>query len=233
MRKRILSLILIVTMILSLAACGGDKPGNGANNAASKEGVFKVVDLEAIDATLDEEDFNISQMKAIGDTLYMVADVYYRGDKNGYSILYLTTDMDGNVKTQTSIFEQIWENYDDKAEVEEAVALEKTVASNDIAVILPEEPIEDEVVYEDYHNIYSYQILSDGKLAYVDSLEKYNKETELYETTLNIVVCDENGTEYVNVNLSEGLEPEEYLWVNCIVESGEGSLFALCNEKNF
>lgn len=236
MKKRMLSLILVVVMVLSMAACGGDKPSgsNAANNAASKEGVFEVVDLEAIADTVDADDFNISQMKAIGDTLYMIADVYFQDDKsNGYRILYLTADMEGNVKTQHTIYEQIWQNYEDKSEVEEAVPLEKVVASNDIAVLLPEEPVVDEAVYEDYHNIYSYQIMSDGKLAYVDSLERYNKETELYETTLNIVVCDENGTELVNVNLSEGLDPEEYLWVNCIVESGEGTLFALCYEKIF
>lgn len=237
MKKKVLSLVLTVVMILSLAACGDGGRENGGkkvNNSASKEGVFEVVDLEAIGDTVDSDDFNISQMKAIGDTLYMIADVYFQDDKsNGYRILYLTADMEGNVNTQHTIYEQIWQNYEDKSEVEEAVPLEKAVASNDIAVLLPEEPIVDEAVYEDYHNIYSYQILSDGKLAYVDSLERYNKETELYETTLNIVVCDENGTELVNVNLSEGLDPEEYLWVNCIVESGEGTLFALCYEKIF
>ena len=84
MKKRMLALILAVVMVLSMAACGGDKPSgsNAANNAASKEGVFEVVDLEAIADTVDADDFNISQMKAIGDTLYMIADVYFQDDKS-------------------------------------------------------------------------------------------------------------------------------------------------------
>ena len=227
MKKRILSLVLALVMVLSLAACGGDggKNGNNAvNNAASKEGVFDVVDLEVIADSMGAEDYNISQMKAIGDTLYMIADVYIT---NGYKVVYLTADMEGNIQTNTTIFEQIWETYDEP--VEEAVPLEK-VATNDVAVMLPAEPetTEEEEVW---HNIYSYQILSDGKLVYVDSYEKNNVETGMYETTLYIVVCDENGAELSKTNISEGLEPEEYLYVNSVVESGEGTLFALCYEK--
>ena len=228
MKKRILSLGLALIMELSLAACGGDggKDGkNAANNAASKEGVFDVVDLDAIADNMDAEDYNISQMKAVGDKLYMIADVYIT---NGYKVVYLTADMDGNIQTNTTIFEQIWKTYDEP--VEEAVPLEK-VATDDVAVMLPAEPATSEEEEEVWHNIYSYQILSDGKLVYVDSYEKNNAETGMYETTLYIVLCDENGTEIAKTNISEGLKPEEYLYVNSVVESGEGTLFALCYEK--
>ena len=227
MKKRMLAIILAMVMILSMSACGSTGTGNNANNAASKEGVFDVVDLETLANSTDAEEFNISQMKAIGDKLYMVADVYV---KNGYKILYLTGDMEGNVNHQTTIFEQIWETQEG-AVVGDAVAFEKALISSSSSVMLPQEPMVEEP--EEHHNIYAYQILSDGKLVYVDSVEKNNPETNSWEVTNHIVLCDETGTELFKTNISEGLDPDTYIWVNCIVESGENTLFAMCYEKLF
>lgn len=243
MKKRIISLVLAMAMCLSIVACGGDKTvsGNKVNNAASKEGVFDIVDLETIAAAIENDEFNINQLRTVGDTLYMVADVYLT---NGNQVRYITADMDGNIKSNTVIFEQIWEDYgvtDGMAvgRSESDVVSEVLVASAAEGVVtfpmIPEEvPAtggeEEENVW---HNMYAYVILSDGKLAYVDSFEKNNHETGMYEITNYIVVCDETGTELSKTNINEGLDPEEYIYVNTIVESEANSLYVLCGEKIF
>lgn len=231
MKKRMITLILTVVMVLSVVACGDTKQQE--NSTANKEGVYDVVELETIATQLDSKDYNINQMKAIGDTLYMIAETYV---KNGYKVFYMTCDMDGNIKYQKTIHEQIWETVDEPVETLPLQTMEKLASSSDIAIMLPQESVEVEGPVnevEEFHNVYSYQILSDGKLAYIDSVEKNNPETGMYETTNHIIICDETGAEIARANMSEGLNPEEYIWVNCIVESGEDTLFALCYEKIF
>ena len=98
MKKRMITLILTVVMVLSVVACGDTKQQE--NSTANKEGVYDVVELETIATQLDSKDYNINQMKAIGDTLYMIAETYV---KNGYKVFYMTCDMDGNIKYQKTI----------------------------------------------------------------------------------------------------------------------------------
>ena len=194
---------------------------------ASKEGVYKVVDLEAIKDSVEATDFNINQLKIIGEKMYMIADIYM---DNGYRICYLTADLEGNVTANTTIYEQIWQQY--KEDVEVAVPLVEEVVVETVTndIMLPmEEPAEE----QEWHNIYAYTILSDGKLAYVDGYERYNSKAEAYEMQNYVVVCDENGQEMIRTNISEEMEPGTYLYINTLIESGENSLYALCYEKIF
>ena len=46
MKKKLIALILTLSMILALAACGGGKESK-EKKMASKEGVYKVVDLDS------------------------------------------------------------------------------------------------------------------------------------------------------------------------------------------
>lgn len=222
MKKKLIALILTFSMILALAACGGKEENQV--KLASKEGVYKVVDLNTITESIDSQDYNINQIKVIGDKMYMIADVYM---DNGYQICYMISDLEGNISGSTVIYEQIWQEY--KEDVEVAVPLTEEVAvENEIMLPVEEAPVE-----EEFHNIYAYTILSDGKLAYVDGYEHYNSEAEVYEMNNYVVVCDENGQELCRTNISEGQEPGTYIYVNSLIESGENSLFVMCYEKNF
>ena len=223
MKKRIISLVLAMVMCLSVAACGGGKKPNSnseANNKASKEGVFDVVDMEAIGSSDENGEYNIYQVKVIGDTLHMIANVYL---PNGNQIRYITADLEGNVKTDAVVYEDIWEetSVDDGMGVaprtEEAVEL----------------PIEKPGAENVWHNVYGHQILSDGKLAYVDNYETYDMETGMNSNTVNIGVCDVNGTELFTVCLNEGLDEGKYVYVNSLVESDSNTVFALSYENIF
>lgn len=230
MRKRMLSLFLALIMICSLAACGGNgttDKGNETNNAASKEGVFKVTDMGLLEQVFGEaENTYCREIKMIGDTVYMLAEAYL---SDGSRLVYLTTDMDGNIKTQATIYEEIWEKYDvdDDFAVGEASSVESAVVT-DVAV---NEGSEDEI--SEYRNSYSYLIMDDGKLAYVDSTERYNYTTGISTTECKVVLCAENGEEIASVNLSETLEEDMYLYINTLLDSGEGTLYAMSDEKIF
>lgn len=162
----------------------------------------------------------------IGDTVYMLAEAYL---SDGSRLVYLTTDMDGNIKTQVTIYEEIWEKYDvdDDFAVGAASSVESAVVT-DVAV---NEGSEDEI--SEYRNIYSYLIMDDGKLAYVDSTERYNYTTGISTTECKVVLCAENGEEIASVNLSETLEEDMYLYINTLLDSGEGTLYAMSDEKIF
>lgn len=230
MKKKLIALILTLSMILTLAACGGKE--SNEKKLASKEGVYKVVDLENIKESMEATDFNINQLKIIGEKMYMIADIYM---DNGYRICYLTADLEGNVTGNNVIYEQIWQQYEEDSAV--AVPLVKEVAveavTNDIMLPVEGEIAVEEPADQEWHNIYAYTILSDGKLAYVDGYERYNSKAEAYEMQNYVVVCDENGQEILRTNISEEMEPGTYLYINTLIESGENSLYALCYEKIF
>ncbi len=252
MKKKLTALILTVAIASSMAACGDQKVDNSAKNATSKEGVFDAVDLADFSEAFQAEDYHISQAKVVGDKIYLIADVYM---DNGYQICYASADFEGNVISNHVIYEQIWESYD--VPVEEAVplAVEKAAlatatvevvveeATTEVAAengIFQEAVIEDAVTEEAvteeedvWHNIYGYQILNDGKLAYIDGFEKYNQETEVYESTLYVVLCDENGEELAKTNISEKVEEGTYIYVNTMIESEADTLYLLCNEIIF
>ena len=225
MRKRLTAIILVLIMAVSMAACGDKKVDNSAKNAASKEGVFDSNDLADFSEVFDSNDYNISQAKAVNDKVYLIADVYM---DNGYQICYVAVDFDGNVVGSHVIYEQIWDTGD--VAVEEAVPLAKEKAAIAVAAGATIEVVEEEEVW---HNIYGYQILNDGKLAYIDGFEKYNQETELYESTLYVVLCDENGSELAKTNISELTKEDTYIYVNTMIESEADTLYLLCNEIIF
>lgn len=225
MKKKLLALILTVVMVVSMAACGDQKVDNSAKNAASKEGVFDTNDLADFSEIFEGNDYNISQAKAVGDKVYLIADVYM---DNGYQICYVAADYEGNIVGSHVIYEQIWENYD--VPVEEAVPLAVEKAALAVAAGATKEVVEEEDVW---HNIYGYQILNDGKLAYIDGFEKYNQETEVYESTLYVILCDENGEELAKTNISELTKEDTYIYVNTMIESEADTLYLLCNEIIF
>lgn len=228
MKKRILSLFLALIMICSLAACGGDgtaNKGNETNNTASKEGVFEVTEMTSVLESVDLEQQNcyIRQIKAIDDMIYMTVDSYY---DTGSKLLYLSADMDGNVKSHATIYEESWEKYgvdeDFGVDAAAAVVVEPAVMTTEIT---------DENV-EEYHSVYQYFITSNGRIAYVDSLERYGDG--ISESICQVVVCDTDGTELSRINLSELVNSEEIvLYVNRLLDSGEGTILALSSEKVF
>lgn len=230
MKKRILALLLVVLMVISLTACG-DKTekvnNNNANNAASKQGVYKVSTLKTDLALEGVTDYNINQTKVIDDTIYMVVNAYLN---NGYMLLYVTTDLEGNVQNKYTLLERIWDNSDGVAVplAEEKVAL--AVAAGDVSVltseVATEETAEEEFI-EEYNDIYSYNILDDGRLAYIEIYEKYNNKTHESSSTTYLVICDELGQQSLKTNLTESVPEDGHFWGNLIVPSAEGTFFVM------
>lgn len=230
MKKRILALLLAVLMVISLTACG-DKTekvnNNNANNSASKQGVYKVSTLKTDLALEGVTDYNINQTKVIDDTIYMVVNAYLN---NGYMLLYVTTDLEGNVQNKYTLLERIWDNSDGVAVplAEEKVAL--AVAAGDVSVltseVATEETAEEEFI-EEYNDIYSYNILDDGRLAYIEIYEKYNNKTLESSSTTYLVICDELGQQSLKTNLTESVPEDGYFWGNLIVPSAEGTFFVM------
>lgn len=206
MRKRILSLVLAAVMAFSLAACGGNESekqsaSTNKNNEAAKQGVFKYEDI-VLDLDADAQRLNVNQMKMVDGLLYMVLGVSL---ENGYQNRYVTMDTAGTVKSDYVIYEQDYGAY-------------------------TEEAAEEESEYDEYHNIYSYTILRDGKLAYIDMTERSYRETVEYETSIELVVCNAAGEEVLRTPVTLTEEEGGYSWVNCVVESKEGTIFLMSYE---
>lgn len=235
MKKRILALLLAVLMVISLTACGdkgstvngGSTTGNTnkTNNEASKQGVYKVSTLKTDLGIEDVTDYNINQTKIIDENVYMIINAYMN---NGYVLLYVTTDLDGNVLTKHTLLERIWDNSGaiEAPLAKEEMALSSGVISTVTTEITTEDVATDESI-EEYSDIYTYSILDDGKLAYVETYEKYNNKT--YESTSisYFVVCEKDGQELLKTNLTEHVPEDGYFWANMIVPSAEGTFFVM------
>ena len=183
MKKRILAFLMAMVMVFSLAACGDEekKTNTGANNAASKQGVFKVSEVNM--ATEENvEDMNINQIKIIDDTIYLIAYTYYN---NGYAMHFMTMDKEGSVLTKYPLMERYWDNVDTGIAVplEEAAADVAALVTTDKIAATTTEVTEntEESEIEEYKDVYTYQILEDGRLAYVETYETYNNKT--YESS--------------------------------------------------
>ncbi len=235
MKKRILALLLAVLMVISLTACGdkgsnvnGGGTTNNANKEASKQGVYKVSTLKTDLGIEGVTDYNINQTKVIDENVYMVINAYMN---NGYVLLYVTTDMDGNVLTKHTLLERIWDNSGGIA-----VPLEKldlSIAAGAVSTITTEIATEDAVSeesIEEYNDIYTYSILDDGKLAYVETYEMYNNKTHESSSTSYFVICDKGGQELLRTNLTEHVPEDGYFWANMIVPSAEGTFFLMSYE---
>ncbi len=282
MKKRITAFLLSVIMVLSLAACGKSGDGdtqtgsNGIKNPASKEGVFKVTDLEVDFGVEDVNYYNFNKIKMIDDVLYAVVHI---GFLNGNSQRYITMDASGNILTNAVLQEQIWgdmveeypvaedlameetaEEETEEADTEEAVTEETAVqartevafeATASSAVMLPMlptpelpaegtetedgEPEEGETEeFEEYTNIYSYEILDDGKLIYAEMYEKYLMETwELVENNCALVICEPSGEEVSRINIDPELEEGEYFYVNTLIPGKDNHMYVMCDGFHF
>ncbi len=244
MKKRILALLLAVIMVLSLAACGkngngdGDKQvgSNGIKNPASKEGVYEYTDIE-VDFGVEEVNYyNFNRVKVIDDVIYMIVNISFN---NGNAQRYITMDMSGNVLSNTVLYEQIWEPYDDtEVEVMPLASVKAEVAMAMPAVtteeITKEENTSEESGYEEYHNIWNYEILEDGRLVYVEMYEKYFMENwELVESSSTLVICDNSGQETARIAMEPELEEGEYFYVNTLIPGKDNQLFVMCDGFHF
>lgn len=235
MKKRILAFLMAMVMVFSLAACGDEekKTNTGANNAASKQGVFKVSEVNM--ATEENvEDMNINQIKIIDDTIYLIAYTYYN---NGYAMHFMTMDKEGSVLTKYPLMERYWDNVDTGIAVplEEAAADVAALVTTDKIAATTTEVTEntEESEIEEYKDVYTYQILEDGRLAYVETYETYNNKTYESSSTCYLVICDKDGQEFCRTNLTEHVPDDSYFWANTIIPSEADSLFVMNYEMIF
>lgn len=229
MKKKILACILAVSMVFSVAACGDNsqKTNTETNNkkdtsALSKQGVFKIQEMK-LESTRPEEEISIQDTKMVGDTIYMVT---YSTFKNGSAFDFITTDKTGKILTRHNLMESIWEVPDDIA-TDDVVA--RTASSTVIVEPAVTEPSgEDDV--DTYTDIYIYEILEDGKLAYVETTETYNFKT--YESTsVNVlVICTADGTEQCRVDMTEVIPEDIYFWPNGMVVGENNTMFVTSYE---
>ena len=231
MKKRILACILAMVMVFSLAACGdkGAKTGSSANNADSKQGVFKVTEMK-METGENVEDVNINQIKILDDTIYMITNTYFN---NGYAMNFVTMDKEGNVLTDHPLMERFWDNTDagvavplaEKAALMAAAGVTVEVAETTETVDSTETTEESEI--EEYSDIYTYLIMDDGRLAYVENHEMYNMNTHESSSTSYLVICDKDGQEFCRSNLTEHVPEDGYFWANTIIPSAENTLFVM------
>lgn len=243
MKKRIFAWFLIVIMAVALTACGsketgnnggGSQSGNRIKNPASKEGVFKVTDLTVDFGVENVNYYNFNNIKVVDDTLYAVVHI---GFANGNSQQYISMDASGNVLSKVVLQEQIWGN----AVEDDAVVEELAIAKS--AVVLPmlptpELPAEGEVStetqekeqYEEYNNIYCYEILDDGRLVYVEMYEKYLTENwELLENRCTMITRKPSGEEVSRIEIKPELEEGEYFYVNTLIPGKENHMYVMCD----
>lgn len=172
MKKRLLALVLTGMMVFSMAACGGNgKTDNSEQRAASKEGVFKITDIEQDFGVGENDYYNISAMKLIDDTVYALVNTSF---SNGSRTTYMTMDMTGAILNQYVVQEQI---YDYDATAEEGTTTET------------------------YSYVNNYYIAEDGRLAYVLTSDINNLETGEYSCKNEFIMCDVNGQEFVRSEL--------------------------------
>lgn len=204
MKKRFLAFALTVIMACSAVACGGDtnrQTGGKTDNSASKQGVFKIQDLEI---ALDEgvEGSNISAMKVVGENIYMIMDLSY---SNGSSVNYIKTDLESNVLKNIVLSEYSYGS----ATVEEGT---ETTA---------------EVQVQEYKNCYAYTFMDDGSVAYIEQNNKYYPDTMVSEDKNELVLLDADATELFRTVLEPENAETDYFYVNSIIPSKEDTLFVM------
>lgn len=227
MKKKILACMLAVSMVFSAAACGEktDKTQQTTNNkkndtsALSKQGVFKVEELD-LSQGRQEEEVNIKTAKIVGDTIYMLTYSYYNG---GYCTEYIATDLNGNVSSRYTLSERTWEVVEDDEGTVDSGAVART-ASNTAAVAETVDTATDEDYTENYTEVYAYEILEDGKLAYVETNEIYNKQTYESIAKNSLIICDIEGTEYTRIALDENIPEEVYFWPSALIVTQNNSI---------
>lgn len=214
MRKRILALLLAVSMIAALSACGGNAT---QSEVTSKDGVFKVTDYEQ-DFGAEADDYvGMSQMLVVDDTIYALVDISF---SNGSRTKYIAMDLDGKILKEHVVIENIWDRTDASKEAVAEVTLEETV-----------EQTEDTYVSNSY--ISTYKILNDGRLAYVKTIDISDYANDEYINTNEFVVIDVDGTEHLRVTLSGMPEDITYFYANCVIPVGEDKVYLLASENAF
>ncbi len=88
--KKFRSIVLVSTLALGLCACGKNEKTGGsiADTQMAKQYVYSEqnIDLSALGF---EEDYNINNMKQVGERLYMVVNSYEQNDDKGSTRTYL------------------------------------------------------------------------------------------------------------------------------------------------
>lgn len=221
MKKRVLALILAMVMICSVTACGG---ASSDNQALSKEGVFKVADIEQDFGATENDYVGISQMRVIDDTIYAIVDVSF---SNGNRTKYVAMDMDGKVQKEHVLLERTYESAGDDKEAHEAA-----VAAG-LSSVVTEETVEvvDDYVSNSY--ISGYKILEDAKLAYIKTTDYYDDMVEEYTNKNEIIICDIDGTEHIRTILTGLPEENNYFYANCMITPGDGKMYLLSYEHAF
>lgn len=221
MKKRVLALILTMAMICSVTACGGT---SNDNQALSKEGVFKVTDIEQDFGASENDYVGISQMRVIDDTIYAIVDVSF---SNGNRTKYVAMDMDGKVQKEHVLLERTYESAGDDKE-----AYELAVAAGNTAVVT-EETVETVEDYVSNTYISGYSIMEDGRLAYVKTIDFYDDMLEEYTNKNDFIICDIDGTEHIRTTLLGLPEENNYFYANCMLTPGDGKMYLLSYENAF
>lgn len=230
MKKRLLALCLALIMVCSVAACGGST--SAQNKAASKEGVFKVMDFEQRFGAGEEDYLGLSQMRVVDDTIYTVADISF---SNGSRTKYVSLDLEGNILKEHLLIEHIYATADlEKEEYEATINASATITEaepveEDTAIV--DEPIEE--IYTSNSYINNYIILEDGRLAYIKATDIYDGEMDEYVNKNELIICDVDGTEHLKVALTGLPEENNYFYANCMIPIGNEKMYLLSYDHAF
>ncbi len=212
MKKRIVAMCLALVMVCSVTACGGSTAAK--NKAASKEGVFKVSDIEQNFGAGEDDYIGLNQIHVVDETIYAVIDISF---SDGNRTKYVAMDMEGNILKEHLLLETIYETAE-YIETADSVTLEVTAEENESY---------------SYEYIGGYTFLEDGRLAYIKTIEGYDSEMDEYINANNFIVCDVDGTEYLKVSLTGLPEESNYFYANCMIPVGNDKIYLLSYESAF
>lgn len=229
MKKRLLALVLTLVMVCSMAACGGV----GAGGISSKEGVYKVEDIEQRFGAEEGDYLGITQMRVVDDTIYAVVDISFQ---NGSRSKYVAMDMKGNVLKEMLLNEQIYAPVDtEKAEFENMVT-SSIVATETTEVVVEDSTVEGEEVVDDIETssyISSYYILEDGRIAYIKTTDVNDFAMEEFYTKNELTVTDIDGENPLKVALTGLPEENNYFYANCMVPLEDDTMCLLSYDHGF
>ncbi len=254
--KRILSLLLIFTMLGSLAACGGKN--DSAANAAAKEHVFRA---ESIPISVERTINNTRTVCRVGDRLYLLC---MNWGETGQENFLLTMNLDGS-DTQIIDLEieskqsdstgsmitdavarmPVVEDSEDETEETSEETQEETGETTETAPAetesVPEEtPADFDEKYPEGGAVsYGYninQMISDGTNLYLLTNEYYNDNREpnnsVYEETFYLIGINLQGKEQWRQELGRnGNNTPSYTYVNSVIATENGILCSIQSDS--
>ncbi len=231
--KRWLAAGLCAAMMLTAVACGknsGSSDSGSSASTASKDYVFSENEFGGMNEYLGDNGY-IYAIEYYNDTFYLVAEL---NESNGYSYRFSTWDQEGTQLTDITLYENIYETYDDEEEsggdadimplsVENIIGAAITTTTGEDTTGDTSEDEEEMEIYESTY-LYGYWISSDGILYYLAETMAYSADWSYYEDNTYLAAVKPDGTEIFHIFTADWGEDYEYVYFYSMDLNQEGKL---------